>query len=109
MKNNNLIIIRTEGGLCSQIYYASLGQYFANKGYKVKYDLEWFEKHGMDNNGILARNYDMPKAFPNLHLEIATEQEIELYKRKYRYSGNISLLNSPPHCILVDFRQSAVI
>lgn len=41
MKKDNLIIIRTEGGLCSQIYYASLGQYFADKGYQVKYDLTW--------------------------------------------------------------------
>ncbi len=99
MKKDNLIIICTEGGLCSQIYYASLGQYFADKGYKVKYDLTWFKEWGNCNDGAFARNYDIDKAFPNLALEFASDDEVKLYKQKYKYDGSKSLLDSPPPII----------
>lgn len=109
MKNDDLIIIRSDGGICSQIDFVALGQYFADKGYEVKYDLSWFDECGKSTDGRFARNYDMPKAFPDLKLEIATTQEIALYKRKYRYSGNAPLLNAPPHCILMAIHKSEAI
>lgn len=103
MKKDNLIIIRTEGGLCSQIYYASLGQYFTDKGYQVKYDLTWFKEYGMCNNMAFARNYDIDKAFPKLALEFASDDEVKLYKQKYKYDGSKSLLDFPPPLYIEGF------
>ncbi len=80
---DDLVIIRTDGGICSQIMFAALGNYFSEKGYHVKYDTTWFEENGKDINGERVRNYDMDKAFPDLNLEIATKEEIKRYKKKY--------------------------
>ncbi|WP_279386179.1 hypothetical protein [Helicobacter cinaedi] len=39
---DNLIIIRVDGGIASQIAFVALGKAFEEKGYRVKYDLSWF-------------------------------------------------------------------
>ncbi len=80
---NKFIIIRSDGGICSQISFHALGRYFENKGFKVKYDLSWFKENGKDLNGIFARNFDMQKAFPSLAVEEASPEEIAKYKKKY--------------------------
>lgn len=54
-KKDNLIIIRSDGGICSQIAFCSLGYYLEQKGYKVKYDLNWFKQYGKDMNGIFCQ------------------------------------------------------
>ena len=80
---NKTVILKTEGGICSQIAFAALGKYFENIGYKVKYDITWFQEWGKGMDGVHKMNYDMDKAFPNLKLEIASEKEIEYYKKHY--------------------------
>ena len=40
---DNLIIVRVDGGIASQIGFVALGKAFEEKGYQVKYDLSWFE------------------------------------------------------------------
>ncbi len=47
-KNDDFIVLRTDGGICSQIAFHALGNYFIDKGYHVKYDLTWFHKNGKD-------------------------------------------------------------
>ena len=81
--DKNLIIIRTDGGISSQIAFYSLGRYLEDKGYKVKYDITWFKEYSKDCNGVFARNYDINKAFPNLKIEIANEEEIKYYSENY--------------------------
>lgn len=43
---DNIVIIRVDGGICSQIAFFVLGLVFKEKGYEVKYDLSWFETSG---------------------------------------------------------------
>ena len=40
---DNLIIIRVDGGIASQIGFVALGKAFEEKGYQVKYDLSWLK------------------------------------------------------------------
>ena len=75
----DLVIIRTDGGFCSQIAFCALGKYFEDKGFCVKYDMEFFKKYGVD-----AATYLIDKAFPNLKIEFATDDEVECYRHKYR-------------------------
>ena len=74
------VIIQTDGGICSQIYFCAFGYYLEDLGYKVKYDLSWFKKYGHDCINKFVRNYSMELAFPNLKFEIATDDEIENLK-----------------------------
>lgn len=81
MNKNNLIIIHTDGGAASQVDFCALGKFFEDKGYRVKYDITWFKEYGVNMPG---GKYIIDKAFPNLKIEFATDEEIKLYKNKYR-------------------------
>ena len=43
---------------------------------RIKFDISWFKEDGKDCNGRFARNWDFPKAFPELPIEVATDAEI---------------------------------
>ena len=73
----NLVIIRTDGGIASQICFYSLGKYLEDKNMTVKYDTSWFDINGHDLNGHFVRNYDLEKAFPSLKISYATDKEVE--------------------------------
>ncbi|MBR1753834.1 alpha-1,2-fucosyltransferase [bacterium] len=84
---SNLKIIRSDGGICSQIAFAALGKYYEDKGFQVKYDLTWFKENGMDLNGRFCRNYDIKKAFPDMDFEEASEEESKQAKKSKNYIG----------------------
>lgn len=52
-------IVQIDGGLCSQIRFYLVGRYFAEMGYDVSYNLDWFTWAGMDNNGVFVRNFEL--------------------------------------------------
>ncbi|TLD83151.1 alpha-1,2-fucosyltransferase [Helicobacter trogontum] len=100
---DNLIIIRVDGGIASQISFVALGKAFEEKGYKVKYDLSWFETAGRGfyntTNGYdktYDLNFDMLKAFPRLDIEIASKDEIKHYSQCFFADSNEILRHSPP-------------
>lgn len=79
---DNVVIVRVDGGICSQVEFVALGLYLSRRfNVKIKYDLSWFEKVGKDINGVFVRNWDMPKAFPGFALEVAGEDEILRVRR----------------------------
>ena len=75
------VVIKIDGGICSQIAFCVLGLYMQDLGYKVKYDLSWFKEYGLDCNKKFVRNYDMKSAFPDLNFEIASQEEVEHCKK----------------------------
>lgn len=81
----DLIVVRVDGGICSQINFIALG-YAVGKALggkvRVKYDLSWFRDNGKDFNGRFVRNWDFPATFPDLPVEEATEEEIAAVKRR---------------------------
>jgi len=96
MKKDDLIIIRSDGGICSQIYFAAYAKYFIDKGFKVKYDLSWFREFGTGMDGRFLMPYMMNKAFPEIKIDEAAEEEIKLYKAKYHYKNKSVNEIKPP-------------
>lgn len=78
--NPDVIIVRMDGGICSQMKQYMIGRYFEEKGCKVKYDLEWYETSGMDCDGKYVRNFEILKAFPYINMEVATKDECRYYR-----------------------------
>ena len=86
--NGKNVIIRVDGGICSQIAFVSLGLWLSkNFGVVVQYDLSWFSEYGKDMNGVFVRNWDMEDAFPELNIDIASREEVRC-ARKYGVSCN---------------------
>lgn len=81
----SLIVVMMDGGICSQMYQYLIGQIMKEQGYKVKYDIEWFNNYAKDMNGIYSRNFDLLKAFPYLEFEAASPLEIHFYKKYFYY------------------------
>lgn len=81
--NNNLIIVYMDGGICSQINTFAFGKFLKDKGFEIKYDLTWYRECGKDTDGRFTINYKLDKAFPDLEIKVASQEEINLYKQKY--------------------------
>ena len=99
----DLVIIRVDGGIASQIDFVALGLEFESRGYKVKYDLSWFdecgngfynEQKGYDRSYNIA--FDIPKAFPDIKCEIANRDENEIYRKKYFVDNEEVIELKPP-------------
>ena len=71
-----MIIVRVDGGICSQMHFFLIGQQLKENGFLVKYDLDWFKNNGKDLTGKFARNFDLLKAFPDLDVCVAKKYEI---------------------------------
>ncbi|MGL1902331.1 MAG: alpha-1,2-fucosyltransferase [Fibrobacterales bacterium] len=81
-------IVMVDGGLCSTMVKYTLGKYVEKRtGLKIKYDLTWFNENGMDCDKKFSRSFELSNLFPNLDFEIATSEEIQLYK-KYFHVNN---------------------
>lgn len=100
------IIVRMDGGICSQMHQYLLGEIFRRKGINVEYELSFFKKDGKDVNGIHVRNFDLLKMFPYLDFKAASFMKVKLYSLIYNYIGNypddlsvswVDLL--PPHIL----------
>ena len=81
---DNCILVKMDGGICSQMHFYMIGQIFKEQGFLVKYDLSWYEENGLDLTGNFSRNFDLLKAFPYLDFPKANRLEIFFYDA-YRY------------------------
>ncbi len=94
--DKNLIVVRNEGGLASQIAFWALGYEFTQLGYKVKFDNSWFKTNGLDINGLFPRNLDFPKAFPHLQLaEASLFERFTLRKLNNFREGDLDEIVTP--------------
>lgn len=85
--DRGMVIVRFDGGICSQIAFWAIGKSFSDAGFKVKYDLSWYVECGTDMAGHHVRNFDLSTAFPGLNFEVANNPEIYFYKKNYAFSG----------------------
>lgn len=76
-----MVVIKMDGGICSQMHFYLIGQYFVKRDCIVKYDLYWFKKYGKDLTGNYVRNFDLLKAFPYLQFEEVKGWERYFYTR----------------------------
>lgn len=85
------IVVQMDGGVCSQMHQYLLGYLFIQRGYRVSYDLSFFDEWGMDLHHKYVRNFDLLKVFPNLSFDKSSDLESTVYRRKYYNLGNHSL------------------
>lgn len=106
------VIMYVDGGFSSQILRYGKGMWFKERGHKVKFDLCWYQKYGKDDLGIEERPWRLSKCFPELELEVATDKEINKYRRIYgtdihdmvrRYKGREEKMCSPLYVSRYDF------
>lgn len=90
-----MIIVRVDGGICSQMHFFLIGQQLREKGFLVKYDLEWFKQNGKDLTGKFERNFDLLKAFSYLDICVAKKHEIFFYSRLAFSSSMYQMAKAP--------------
>lgn len=106
------VIMYIDGGFSSQMLRYSKGMWFKEHGMKVKFDLQWYEKNGMDDLGIEKREWRLSECFPDLKLEVASDREIRKYRKFYgtdvhdmvaRYKNKENEMQAPLYVSLYDF------
>ena len=99
---DDLIIVRVDGGICSQIAFVAFGlalqRTFENKA-RVKFDLSWFDEWGFDKDRKFPRNWDFAKCFPDISLSIATIDECRQLKKKHYCDGSRQRIFKAPQYI----------
>lgn len=89
------ILIRMDGGICSQIHFYLVGKILENKGSIVKYDLDWFDDFGIDCDGIKNRAYNLDKLFPNIEIKVCKSRIIrKIYKFAFNFRSDYFDLSS---------------
>lgn len=86
--NEQVCVIRVDGGICSQLAFVAYGIAAARTGERIKYDLTWFRVCGLDVLREQVRNWDIPKLLPGLELSVASDEEVRLAREGrngYRY------------------------
>lgn len=87
---DNFVILKVAGGFTDQILTYIVGKYIQIKyNRKVKYDLGWYEFHGMDDYNLNKRNFDLLNVFPNLDFNVATKEEASLYRNLFYFRTSI--------------------
>ena len=78
-----MIIIRMDGGICSQIYQYMIGLHYKDKGFEVKYDTWWYYLDGKDLLGNKNRKLHLKKLVPTLELPRSNYFTSVYYKKNY--------------------------
>ena len=86
-----IVVVHIDGGICSQMMAYLRGQYYAQGGMDVFYDLKWFETSGMDNYGKFERPFELLEAFPKLELNQKSNFKTAFYRHfmRYGYTNNM--------------------
>lgn len=106
---DKMVLIKMDGGICSQMHFYAIGSQFEKKGYLVKYDLSFFRNWGTDLDHKFARNFELIKAFPTIRFKLATRFETFCYKAYesfndyYSVETKLNYLNAIPPIFLTGY------
>ena len=77
------------GQLSKYLFGESIKQNYSDV--TIKYDISWHINNGKDAFNKEKRIFDLLNCFPDLNIEIATKEEVELYRRLFTFKcENIS-------------------
>ena len=82
------VIVKVDGGLCSQMHFYLIGCLFLSKNCQIEFDLHWFKISGKDSKGEFCRNFDLLKLFPNLPFKKASQLKSRLYAILFPHANN---------------------
>lgn len=85
-----LVVVAVDGGICSQMIAYLRGQYYAQVGISVYYNLRWFKTSGKDNFGKFDRPFELLEAFPNIKLNELSRLRTSFFQHflRYEYTNN---------------------
>ena len=88
-RDERLFIIWQCDGFAGQIWKYILGESIKQNqsDIRIKYDITWHINNGKDVYKKEKRVFDLVNCFPDLNIEIATKEEIELYRRLFTFRG----------------------
>jgi len=85
---SEMVIVKVDGGFASVLMKYAMGVWFEKKWQiPVKYDLSWFKTCSMDMDGICARKFQLKKVFPLIKFDVASEEEVKVYRTWFRYKN----------------------
>lgn len=81
------IMLRLDGGTCSQMNdYINIKE-IQEKGYRVLADMSWYDEHAdLDTTSISARPYNLDKLFELSSYDVASKFQIWLYKKYFSFN-----------------------
>ena len=90
------IIIYMDGGICSQMLMYLQGQYYAEQGMDVYYDIHWYEVCGKDQYGIMPRTFELTEMWPNIPFKTVSKVQRKWYLLFFQAKrGNVAWLPEP--------------
>ena len=88
-KDKRLFIIWQCDGFAGQIWKYILGESIKQNqnNIRIKYDISWHINNGKDAYGKDKRVFDLVNCFPDLNIEVAEKEELEIHRRLFTYRG----------------------
>ena len=85
-----IVVVGVDGGICSQMIAYLRGQYFAQVGIPVYYNLIWFKNCGKDVYGKFDRPFELIDAFPQIEIKQLSRFYTGFYQHfmRYKYENN---------------------
>ena len=68
-----------DGGICSQMFVYTQGQYYTEAGFDVYFDTLWFETCGKDSEGLMPRYFEFKDMWPNLVFKSVSKVQRKWY------------------------------
>lgn len=88
INDKDYIIINQCDGFAGQLGKYIFGEFVKdNYNKNVKYDTSWYSISGLDIEKKEKRKFDLLNCFEDIKIEIASNEEIEIYKRLFYYDS----------------------
>ncbi len=88
INDKDYIIINQCDGFAGQLGKYIFGEFIKdNYNKNVKYDTSWYSISGLDIEKKEKRKFDLLNCFEDIKIEIASNEEIEIYKRLFYYDS----------------------
>lgn len=73
------VIVYMDGGICSQMFMYILGQYYAEHGMNVCYDILWYQRCGKDQFGCFPRIFELTEMWPLIQFNTLSYWQRKMY------------------------------
>lgn len=78
------VIVHVDGGICSQMAQWLIGQYYADGGLDVYYDLEWYRSWGKGLDGKIEMPFELLEMCPDLQVKQLSRRMANFYRVFFR-------------------------
>lgn len=79
-----IVVVFMDGGICSQMLMYIQGQYFAEHGLDVRYDIRWFDVCGKDQFGNHPRIFEFTEMWRTLPFKKISGWRLWMYRHLFK-------------------------